>query len=162
MRRACIRRRFYTLFFQAEEPLGQPVELGAYLLDDLPLFRQLIRQFLDRLCLMRDRFLKPGDAFAVVAHDCPRGQPFVCHAIPYHIHMFDKVRVTAILRFIRKCVNRAGLSRLNWEEYMRFRFFDLRVRNSMLNLYQLVKKSMSGLLLSKVEKPGRLGEHGSI
>jgi hypothetical protein len=72
MGRAGNRRRVQALFLEAEEPLGQPVEFGADLLDDRPLFGQLVLQFFDGLCLMRDRFLEPSDAFVVFAHGFPR------------------------------------------------------------------------------------------
>ena len=90
MRWAGIGGRFEALLLEAEEALGQPVELGPDLLDHRPLLRQLVGQFLDRFRLMRDRLLKPGDTFAVIAHGFSLGQPFVFQAIPYHIHMIDK------------------------------------------------------------------------
>jgi len=68
VRRPGHRRCFQRLLLEREEPLGQSVELGADLLDDLPLFGELIGQLLDRLRLMCDDFLKLGDTARFVGH----------------------------------------------------------------------------------------------
>lgn len=57
--------RVQRLLLEAQEPFRQPVELGAGLFHHLPLFRQLVGQFLYSLGLMRDRFLKRNDPFSV-------------------------------------------------------------------------------------------------
>ncbi|QTK80074.1 hypothetical protein AT6N2_C2463 [Agrobacterium tumefaciens] len=57
VRRPCDGRRVQRLLLKAQEPLRQAVELGAGLFHNLPLFRQLVRQFLYHLHLMRDRLL---------------------------------------------------------------------------------------------------------
>ncbi len=57
--------------FQCKETFRQPVELRAELLDDTPLLGKLVGEFLDRLGLVGDVLLQPGDApgrFGKVGH----------------------------------------------------------------------------------------------
>lgn len=62
--RWCIEGRL----LQRKEPLGQAIKLGSRLLDDLPLLCQLVRQFLDHLCLMGGKFFQPHHAVVVIGH----------------------------------------------------------------------------------------------
>ncbi len=58
------------LFFEAQEPFRQTIELGARLLDHLPLLRQLVRKLLDGLQLMSHRLFEPGDPLFCFRASC--------------------------------------------------------------------------------------------
>lgn len=66
------RRRIERRLFKGKEALGETVEFCPRLLDDLPLFRKLVRQFFDNLGLMGGELLQPHDTFVVLSQFLPR------------------------------------------------------------------------------------------